>query len=85
MKVVLQAKAKRQYLDEKDRWTANPEAAHVFSNGLAALRYCEDHHIKNSEILYQFEDPRLNFAVPLSDLHSAAFARGFTPGSGQSS
>jgi hypothetical protein len=68
MKILLQNTRTLNYVDDAACWTANPDQAQIFATGLEAMVYCLDHHMANMQILGEFNDPRLNFTVPVTDL-----------------
>lgn len=80
MRVILQTKDHRQFLDAANQWTTHMDAAQKFTNGADALRHSVDCNLLDAEILYEFEDPHLSFAVPVSEIESAVLAQGFTRG-----
>ncbi len=66
MSVLLQSMQTAKYVRVTGGWTEQPEQAADFSGGTEALIYCYQHHLKDMQILGQFEDPRRNFKIPLN-------------------
>jgi len=48
-------------------WTDREERACEFGGATDALFYCYNHHLTDMRILGQFEDPRQNFNIALSE------------------
>jgi len=70
MTILLQNKSTLHYVEGTDGWTAQVEQARVFGSGLEAIFFCLNHQVVNMQILGKFGDPRMNFAVPVTDLRS---------------
>ena len=69
MNLILRNKRTLHYVeDTAGRWTAERREARVFHTGLEAILFCLDNKIFEMEILAQFADRRMNFAVPVTDL-----------------
>ena len=67
MKILLQSKQTRDYVDRGGGWTWKQGRALVFANGLQAIMFCVDHHIGNMQIVCIFRDLAKNFNVAVTD------------------
>jgi len=67
MNVLLQDKETLMYVGNPGGLTTDPEVAQHFDSGLAALLFCFDHHLAHIQMLYQFDDSRSNFTVPIGE------------------
>jgi hypothetical protein len=65
--IVLQNKATLQYVDDAGLWTSKLEQARAFDTGLDAILFCLEHQFFNMQILGEFGDQRMNFAVSVTD------------------
>ena len=68
MNILLQNKKTLSYVKDFSTWTADHEKAHCFETGLEALFFCLNRHIKHMQILGEFVNARMNFAIPVTDL-----------------
>ncbi len=68
MDILLQNKMTMRYVAGANGWTAEREDARVFSNGLEAVLFCLQHPVANMQIVGRFADPRMNFAVSVTDV-----------------
>lgn len=68
MRILLQNKRTRDYVNYNGGWTARMESAREFGTGLEAIFYCLNHHHADMQILGEFGDARMNFAVPVTDV-----------------
>ena len=66
MSVLLQSIQTSKYVDQKAGWTEQLDRAREFSEGMDALFYCYQHHLRNMRILGQFDDPHKNFTIHLT-------------------
>jgi len=71
MNLILRNKTTWQYVETDGRWTVEHGRARVFRSGLEAVLFCLENDIHNMEILGEFRDQRLNFAVPVTDSRSS--------------
>lgn len=77
MNILLQNKKTLNYVEGATGWTTSGEKARVFGTGLEAMFFCLYHHIPNMQILGQFADKRMNFAVPVTDLRGCPLSCSF--------
>jgi hypothetical protein len=68
MSIFLQSLETMKYVGIATGWTDNPRMAREFGGGTEALFYCYQHHLARMRILGQFEDPRENFTIPLTEI-----------------
>jgi hypothetical protein len=68
MIVALKSPKTGRFLKEFGGETTEITAALHFATGIEAEEYCRDHELEDSEIVYQFEDSRLDFSVKLGGL-----------------
>lgn len=69
MNIYLQNRDTKEYLDRKGEWTRKRENARAFETGHDALLLSCHAGLRNLQVLYVFEDERLNFTMVLSDSH----------------
>jgi len=70
MRLVLQKNDNSAFIEGlAGSWTRRSEAAYVFANGLEALSFCFQRHLRSMKIVAIFSDPALNFTVPVTDVH----------------
>jgi len=67
MNIVLQNKKTLKYVEDIGGWTTKHHQARVFATGLEAILFCLEHDIHDMEILGEFADRRMNFAVAVTD------------------
>jgi hypothetical protein len=68
MKILLQNKRTRDYVQTDGGWTRRIERAREFGTGLDAIFYCLNHRCAEMQILGEFTDSRMNFSVAVTDL-----------------
>jgi len=68
MSVLLQSIESAKYVQHPSGWTDFPEGARKFGGAMEAMFYCYHHHLDNMRILGQFEDPSLDFTIPLRQI-----------------
>ncbi len=69
MKIVLQSKGSSAFVEHLDgSWTKDSERAHVFENSLEALFFCFRERMTNMQMVALFQDRRLNFCVPVTNV-----------------
>ena len=69
MKLLLQQKDSLEFIESRGAaLTVHRGRAHVFSNGLEAIRFCYERQMANMQILATYADARRNFIVPLANL-----------------
>ena len=66
--ILLQNKRTLNYVEGVSGWTTKRQKARVFGTGLEALFFCFNHDIANMQIVGDFGDARVNFAIPVTDL-----------------
>jgi len=67
MKILLQSKETRNYVDRSGGWTWKQRRARVFNNGLEAIMFCFDRQIGNMQIACIFRDLAKNFNIAVTD------------------
>ncbi len=67
MKILLQSKKTRDYVNQGGGWTWKEGRARVFSNGLEAVMFCLDGKILDMQMVCAFENRANNFTVPVTD------------------
>lgn len=67
MKILLQSKNTRDYVDQGGGWTGNIATARVFTSGLDAMMFCLDRRILQMQIVCVFEDLARNFTIAVTD------------------
>lgn len=67
MNILLQDKATLKYVDNKGEWTDKHDLARNFASGYEALCFCASAGLRHAQMLCEFKDGRLNFAVPVTD------------------
>ena len=67
MIILLQDKKTLRYVEGTGRWTSEYKQARIFATGLEAILFCLDNKIQNMQLVGEFSDRRLNFAVPVTD------------------
>jgi len=71
MNIVLQSKGSSAFIEGLGgAWTKEREDAHVFANGLEAMVFCFQRRLKNMQMVATFLDPRMNFSVPVAEVHT---------------
>ncbi len=71
MNIVLQSKESSAFIEDLGgAWTKEREDAHVFANGLGAMVFCFQRRLKNMQVVATFLDPRMNFSVPVAEVHT---------------
>jgi hypothetical protein len=68
MDILLQNKKTLTYVTDLSACTMQREKAHLFGTGIEALFFCFNRHLKHMQILGEFVNPRMNFAIPVTDL-----------------
>lgn len=67
MNTLLQDKATLKYLDDQGGWTDKHDRARHFSSTYEALSFSAAAGLRHAQMLCEFKDARLNFAVPLPE------------------
>lgn len=67
MKILLQSKKTRDYVDQGGGWTWKQGRALVFSSGLAAMKFCLDRRILEMQIVCVSDDLAKNFTIAVTD------------------
>ncbi len=67
MKILLQSKKTRNYVNQGGGWTWKQGRAQVFSSGLEAIMFCLNGRIFDMQMVCAFENRANNFAVPVTD------------------
>ena len=67
MKILLQSKETRDYVNQGGGWTWKLGRARVFGTGLEAIMFCLDHGIFQIQMVCAFEDRAKNFTVSVTD------------------
>ncbi len=71
MNIVLQSKGSSAFIEDLGgAWTREREDAHVFADGLEAMVFCFQRRLKNMQVVATFLDPRMNFSVPVAEVHT---------------
>ena len=70
MTILLQNKTTLEYVDGTKGWTMMAGKAREFGTGIEAILFCLNHRMANMQIRGEFADPRMNFTVPLTDMHA---------------
>lgn len=69
MSIVLQSKRNQEFVKTlAGSWTALGEQAHQFPTAFYALMFCFHHHLHNMQIVARFNDPAMNFTIPIADV-----------------
>jgi len=67
MRILLQNKGTRDYVDRLGGWTWKEGRARAFSNGLEAIMFCFDQKLNDMQIACSYADLGRNFKVPVTD------------------
>ena len=67
MSVLLQSVETAKYVEHLEGWTERSENARDFGGATDALIYCYKYHLRNMQILGQFDDPQKNFTIHLTE------------------
>jgi len=67
MKILLQSKKTRDYVDRGGGWTWKEGKARAFDNGLDAIMFCFDQKLCDMQIACIFQDLAKNFKVSVAD------------------
>jgi hypothetical protein len=67
MNLLLQNTRTKDYVTDADGWTPRHDQARVFATGMEAMFFCLSHNMAHMQILGEFADWRMNFAVPVTD------------------
>ena len=69
MKILVQHKDTREYVRPDEGWTADRTLARKFKSGHEAVRICAERELTHVQVVYNFPDRHMNFAMPLSDAY----------------
>jgi hypothetical protein len=67
MKILLQSKETRDYVECGGGWTWKQGSAQVFTTGLEAMLFCFDRRICDMQIVCVFQDLGKNFNISVTD------------------
>ncbi len=72
MKILLQSKTTRNYVNRGGGWTWKQGRARVFGTALEALTFCLDGRCFEMQIVCAFEDRAKNFTVSVTDCRQSS-------------
>jgi len=72
MKILLQSKKTRDYVNQGGGWTWKQGRAQVFSSGLEAIMFCLNSRILEMQIVCVFQDVAKNFKVSVTDCRQSS-------------
>jgi len=64
MKVLIQNPLTLSYLETKDKWTADADAAWNFKESRTAVQFCAEHDMLDYEVVLKFPDERYDVHMP---------------------
>lgn len=67
MNILLQCRETLEFVAGEGQWTADITKALDFGTGHKALAYCLGHKLRNMQVYYEFEEPVMNFALPVNN------------------
>ena len=67
MRILLQSKTTRDYVNQDGGWTCKQGMARVFSSGLDAMMFCLNRKILQMQIVCVSEDLAKNFTIAVTD------------------
>ena len=71
MNIFLQNFETGDYVQFNGGWTEQHVRARMFGTGMEAMMYCLEHHMHHMQVVGEFDDPGLNFYMPITDEHAA--------------
>lgn len=67
MKILLQSKRTRDYVDQGGGWTWKQGRARVFDTGWDAIMFCLNSQVLDMQLVCVYDDLSRNFTVPVTD------------------
>jgi hypothetical protein len=63
MRVIVRDAQSGKYYAGPRTWVSDPKHALNFEHGLRALAFCDSHRVFQLHIVYDFQDPAMNFEI----------------------
>jgi hypothetical protein len=78
MIIHLQNSDTKEFVDRDGRWTSDRASAREFEAGHEALLFSLAHGLYHAQVVYEFHDPQMNFAMRITDGHIGILPQGMT-------
>ena len=72
MRVLLRSTDSRNYIQDGDKWTADPGSARDFGTSGRAVLFAMENHLTGLEVVLAFENSQYDLAIPLQNTLSHA-------------